>query len=461
MPFRSSGQDTGTADPTMWKQAAKYIDEMHEGIKKLVSPVADVAEYLNKIKANAGGAAASLGQMAALGYAKVMLLVDGLKAFARAGLEGTGQAAMLSFETQQFARGVAAVFLPVINLAVDALRRLSDFFHHLSESQQNALQGLVVGIGVIKAVGSALALLGVEAGIATGGLSLIAGAIAAVATGASGGGALGKLGDVFTGLLDAVKPVLDVFSDLFDSVFAAIEPAIAPALAMIQKLAGVFGEAFGSIINDLKPFLVMMADSFVGNLKIVGDIIDDLLPIFGELMESFSDLAAAVAPLIKDMGDAFNELMTDVLAPMLKWILHEFVDGIKTMIDWIVKAIAFLKAAYKQIKEGGGLLDIDELKAKVQIEYDAIKGESKRNQEGGATKAAKPGRQIEPGPGSFEAIDQMFKRIQAAASDTGKAAQENTADNTERTANLLDDIKKWLAERLNLPGKPPLPMGNG
>ena len=172
-------------------------------------------------------------------------LVGALKSFAQAGLEGTGQAAMLSFETQQLARGVAAVFLPAIETAIDVVRRLSDFFHSLSESQQNALQGLAVGAGVAKLAMSALG----------GPIGLVAGGLAALLTGTSAGQqALGKLGDVFSSLLDALKPVLDVVGNLFTTAFAAVAPAITAIVGVVQSFGQIFGSVFGQLIEAATPF---------------------------------------------------------------------------------------------------------------------------------------------------------------------------------------------------------------
>ncbi len=501
----------GFVDPEKVKKVTEFVNEYKKKIEDTIRPIKDLTDGVKKFL-DAGNQIPKITEhlkgLSASGAAAAMSLVEGLKSFARAGLEGTGVAAMLHFQTQQLARGVAAVFLPAVEAAVDVVRRLSDWFHGLTEGQQNAIQGLVVGAAAAKVMSGAMAALGVESAIATGGLSLLAGVVAAVAAG--GGGGLGKLGDAFSSLLDTIKPVLDIVSDLFDSLVDAIQPAIQAVAGALSPAIDVLAGVFGNLMQDLQPFISLMAGQLVQTVRMVGEVLKGLGPILGllesvfaaqveqiapviELMNGLANAAlgllagglSKIAPLVEvvaeaidamtegfraaieiasalwdvfkegvsvvlgafdGLGDGIREFLGDVWQGMLK--------AIEMAIDGMLRWAAIAKSVAAWIKDGfRGSLD-DAIKG-AAAEYLKLKehmAERKENREGHRHgRLDKPGRQVGFGGGSFEDISAAFSRIQQAAyGGGGKSKEDEIADNTKRAADALDDLA----------GKKDKPKGN-
>src|SRR5689334_22158792 len=120
-----------------------------------------------------------LGEALAAAVQPVKDLVGQMRSMQRIGLEGTGALAMMNFQTQQLGRSIAAVFLPAVEAATKATKILTDFFRQLTLSQQHLILGLAEGVGAVTILGTAFRLLGVQVGIATGGLSILVGAVTA------------------------------------------------------------------------------------------------------------------------------------------------------------------------------------------------------------------------------------------------------------------------------------------
>lgn len=440
-------QQGGFADPEKVRQATEYVKQLKAKIEETVRPIKDMADGMKKFTDQNDAVrkmAENFHGLSASGVAASVSLVEALKGFARAGLEGTGQMAMLDFQTQQLARGVAAVFLPAIETAMDIVRRLSDWFHSLSESQQNALQGLAVGAGVAKAAMSVL----------PGPLGLVAGGLAAVLTGTEAGqAAMDKLGAVFSGVLDALKPLLNAIGNVFASALDAASP-----------LLEILTANLAAVMEGVRPLIDLIGRGLAENFKWVGSVLKSLMPVFdelrgafGEVMDSLTELYDAFKPIIDAFSEGFKQLMTDVLVPVLKFIVHQFVEGIRKLIEYVEKAVAVLMAIKKL---GMGALDVDALRAEVQAQYDAMQDRKRERRNGGAAGPDKPGRQVTPGGGQFEDVSNAFKRLQQAAFAGGKSHDERAADAAEETAKHTKKTSDLLEKKFGqpAPAKPAPPQ---
>ena len=215
-------------------------------------------------------------------------------------------------------------------------------------------------------------------------------------------------------------------------------------MSAIEPLAGSFMD-FGSIA-----------------IAAVGSLLEALRPVFEELKTAFAEVGVAVSevmdlikPLLADMSGALTDFLQGALVPVAKFIIEGFVHALKSLIEYIMQGVAAVKSAAKLLK---GELNIRDFMDDQQAEFNGMMEKARQKQEGVGkkTEAGKPGRQITPGPGSFEAIDQMFKRIQSAASDNGKSKEEKAAaDAGEDRVVGRSDWKVSPGQRLHLPPKPP------
>jgi len=291
---------------------------------------------LNETKAAATGLTASFSQLGVVGVSAVVGIVSGLRSFARAGLEGTGQAAMMSFQMRELARGVASVFLPVIDRAIDVVRRLSDWFRSLSGTQQDALQGLAVGAGVAKIGMMALG----------GPLGLVAGALAGLLTGTDAGSkALDGLGGAFSGVLNALKPVLSGVSAAMDGILEAVKPALDSVLGVVGDMAGRIGPILGEIVTAVKPVLEAFANIFAG-------IFESLKPLLGTFADVVKDMVTAIGPVLESVGGIFKDVFA-AIKPALDKIVPVLQDLAKTFSEVFAGIMGDLKPILDQL---GGVI---------------------------------------------------------------------------------------------------------
>ncbi len=387
----------------------------------------------------------------------------GIVGFAAAGLAASAQMQMLTFQLGQLSRGVGAIFLPIIETATKLVGALAQWFGNLSESAQNAFQGLITGAVVAK---YAIAAVG-------GPIGLLVAAIAALVTGTEGGQQmLSGLGDTLSKLLGLVTPVLEALQGVFEKVFAAIQPAIEsmgesaqrifkalePAINAVVGVLESVGDAFAAVAGAWYGMLAGALSSAAGLLESLAGPIQTVSVLLSEMGEAVAELFALAAPLIDALGAAFGEFL-DAARPVVEWIVEGLVASLKIMVEQLLRTVALIQVLSRH-KLSDILRGKVDIVAEVEAQVQSIKDKAKERREGAkAGGPKKPGRRIGPTPGAFEDIANMFKRIQMAASDTGKKPEEETADNTKRAADateaLLDEArgKKPKAEPAPLEGQ--------
>lgn len=167
---------------------------------------------------------------------KLGLVISG---FAVAGLHASTEGEYLAFVMSELSRQIGSLFLPVIEKTIMITERLVDWFANLSGKSQ-ALLGMtgtmIIAIGLIS---KAFMLLGIKVGLATGGLSLLLGAIAAVIAYSD------EIHAMFADLrnqFDWIDPVLQFFIDvdkMLESWVGWLSKIVTmiPLLAMFSKWA--------------------------------------------------------------------------------------------------------------------------------------------------------------------------------------------------------------------------------
>lgn len=334
----------------------------------------------------------------AAGVAVGNIFADAMRRFASAGLAGTAQASALHFWMTQLSRSIAGVFLPVIETGISLVARLTGFFRSLTEAQQNALQGLVVGLTAARIAMTALG----------GPLGLVVGLIAALATGSrSGQGALSLLTDAFSRALESIKPLLTELSNIFASVAETVD-------RVIDRTRAIFEELGASTIKTVSA---------------IRDIIEAMVP----------DIESAAVAII----EAFK--------PVAYFLMNTLLNAFKA----ILAVVAAVKVVFR---EGlAAVLDPGRFVAQVSAEMDRMMSAAEARRQAREQRPDRPGRALGPGPGHFEDIAEQFRRIQEAASGIGAAAADPALTAAKETAANT----KAIADNTAKPGMSSSPPGVG
>jgi hypothetical protein len=178
----------------------------------------------------------------------------GLLAWVGAGLRGTTQGAMLSYQVQQLSRQVANLFLPAIEAVTRKLQEAVNWFRGLSGAQQESIgRWLAIGTGMLGVLALAPRLVAafqmisavMNAGLlANPFLLATAGVVALLASTESGRASLLEMG----------KALWQAFRPIAETLAGALVPAIqglAEGLAGLVRLAMDLAGAFDSVTRAL------------------------------------------------------------------------------------------------------------------------------------------------------------------------------------------------------------------
>lgn len=377
--YKKVAQETAVVDRRLAglnEQARKVDMEVQFGKKGAAIMLA--SERLGKFNEKLGHfneGAKKVGGVAAMGFA---VLTGAVMGFVRAGLQGTVQGEMLQMRMQLLSREIAGIFLPVIDAVTSKIQSLVNWFRKLSGEKQNlilkfvmgaaaglavamVLPKIVAGIQIvivgIKMLMAAIAAMGAEAGIASGGITIIAGALvtAAAALGVfmfttkAGAGGLEKLQVAGQQLVDGVMPKL---MRAVDSIGVALEklatvgvPLVVAAfdlwvtqlettIMVLEKLIKIwkytpFGIAFDLLSDDDgkgKP----KDDAARRTPTQSGSGFEDFMATYkriaGAAMSSGvsdpAERAAKAAERIADQLPAWQRSLDNALVDLLAWLLQ-------------------------------------------------------------------------------------------------------------------------------------------
>ena len=343
------------AGQQMLAQAQQYVAHLQQMLTRAAQSFAPLlaglnaaASRVNSLTAFATKLHESLTHVGRVGAYAFGILSAGVLGWVRAGLQGTGTAAMLDLHMQQLSRSIAAIFLPAVQYVSAKVQQLAQWLRSLTEAQQDSIQRWV--LAAIAVSGFALALKSV------------------------------------VGAVIAVKAAV-----------WALQPAVWAAVGAFTALNVVSG---GVLIVIGAVATVMTAAMHKSGA---------LGAILSALSDALESVTAAFKTLFDALGDAFGELYREVLLPMALVIQFVVVRGIETATAALRAFAAIVKVV---AQEGLSALFANDFAAKVLAEAEKMRG------------VKKPGRGIDPGPGSFEGIDNLFKRIQMAAAEDGEEAPE-------------------------------------
>jgi hypothetical protein len=277
-----------------------------QALAGIANPALAASVALNSIPTPAQQMAQSLNMLRAsmlVGLQSVQRMTASLMSMARAGLEGTAEGMRLSFAWQLLSRQIAAIFIPVVNLATNAIIYMRNVLMSFSGTMQNIT--LVVG-GLIAAFVPFLA-----------SLPMIAALLQTVTA----------LFSPFRLILLAVAGAVSAFlsSSQGAPVLAALGQAMSAVMGLFGTLAGLFGDVLAipvqlliGILTLLEPIITLVVKGLTllaNGLKWVFDKIRDFLAWLGfgtkELAKAQNAPRRDVTPAkfsFEGIGDAMERI---------------------------------------------------------------------------------------------------------------------------------------------------------
>lgn len=288
-----------------------FVQLSSRGLDQVQSALSGVTSGLTAVQSVIGKVSQGF-QAALVPAAALTATITGL---ALAGLQGTVELQQMNLQFQMFAREVANVVAPVVDLLTAGFAKLSRVMQALGGNGQKALLVIVAGItavtigltAVVTGLGLAAAAVGVLIGVVsvlttvvtalaaaitvgTGGLNLIIGAVVALATGVATVSAA-LAGITLTGLYSAIGALLAYSKDLRVALWNVVEAfgGVLSALAPLGKALLVIGAAI------VQSFVVEPLIKFANVLTVVLMVAEKLIARF-----------IAMSPIIGRLAGALN-----------------------------------------------------------------------------------------------------------------------------------------------------------
>lgn len=296
--------------------ASQMIDELYvtlstRGMEAVQSSLSNITSGLSQVQGIIQKVSAGF-QTALVPAAALTATLTGL---ALAGFQGTVEMQQLSFQFQLFAREIASVVAPVVDLLTAGFAKLSRVMQSLGGNGQKlvlvfvgGLAAITIGLtAVITALGVASMAVGLLIGVVsvlttvvsalaaavtagTGGLNLIIGAVVALATGSAAASAA-LAGITLTGLYASIGGLLAYSRELRMALWGVIEAfggvlqAAWPVMKALLVIGGAILEAF--VIEPLIQFAHWLTVVLMTAERIITRLIA-MVPIIGRIAGAFN-----------------------------------------------------------------------------------------------------------------------------------------------------------------------------
>lgn len=237
----------------------------------IANPALAAAVALNNIPTPAQQMAQALNTLRTsmmMGLQTMQRFTASIMGMARAGLEGTAEGMRLSFAWQLLSRQIAAIFIPVVNMATNAIITMRNILMTFSGSMQNVV--MVVG-GMIGAFVPFLSMLPmVSALIQTVTtlfspfrimLMVIAGALTAFLSSSQGAPLLAALGQALGSVMQLFGTLAGLFSDVLAipiQLLIGILTLLEPIITLVVKGLTLLANGLKWVFDKIRDFLAWL-----------------------------------------------------------------------------------------------------------------------------------------------------------------------------------------------------------
>jgi hypothetical protein len=296
-----------------------FVQFSQKGIEALKASMTAVQAQLAEMQKGAD----TVGRAISTSFTAALAPLAG---FVTAGLAASSMGQVLGFHLQQLSLALAGLFGPELRKVTDLVVRVTDAIRNLSDEKRELIVRLtaaaIAAIAVAKVMpmvfaGLALAAGGVKAltaaflglDVASGGILPLIGALVTGLTALAVGTEAGRQG--FSGMLDMVKPLLEMLTRVGKEVLTTLKPAfmgvataimeiakvavplLAPLVAQVAMLGAELAKLYLesimpglALIKAMTPYLIQLATVL---LRVVGGAVMVLIQLGRQLIAVFTD----------------------------------------------------------------------------------------------------------------------------------------------------------------------------
>jgi phage-related protein len=161
-------------------------------------------------------------------------------------------------------------------------------------------------------------------------------------------------------LLKSIIPILEPIIDIAVDFINQLIPFLTTILEAIQPILPLVADLVGSLLNGILPPLLQILEKLlppiIGLLEMilsyVTKMLDAILPLFGELVDALLpvivSLLEALMPILEPLLQIFTALLTNLLVPMLKWLINE---GLGPVLEKFTAVFEYLGGAIPGVIE--------------------------------------------------------------------------------------------------------------
>lgn len=232
---------------------------------------------------------------------------------------------------------VGQVLVPVLERFRVVVRGIGDAVVSLSPAARTmvgALAGAAVGMVTLTAVTEALSF---AVASATGGISLIAGAVVGLAAGT------GLLSGTMKQFQDVVRQVAGFGRDVFDALGAAFRAVFDAAQPLIAE--------FGRFVRAMSGPVVTAINQVAGA---AAALVSALLPLGTELLSIYSEVLPEIAGLVGEMAGLAREVLA-AFRPLIDEFKGELLLSVRVFAEVARSVAAGLRLIVAELRELLGL----------------------------------------------------------------------------------------------------------
>jgi tape measure domain-containing protein len=283
----------------------------------------------------------------------IAALIDGMAQFPGAAGAMAAQAQTLTglFSTfkDTISLALTEAFQPLVPTIKTALAQAVPVI----ETALGTIAPAVSGIAgtVVKTLVDIVATIGPELGTALGGLSE---GLESISEGLSVGlaaaaPALTALAPLFDQLGEVIQPIIVLFGELIGAVIPPLAGLFTSLLLAVEPVIDVLAGAFIQVLVALTPALQAIATAVGSLLTTLSPIITEVAELLsGVLVEAAETLGPVLADVAEVLGGALSEALV-LLAPVIKEVATAFAENFQAQIEALAPVLPELAEALAQI----------------------------------------------------------------------------------------------------------------
>lgn len=145
--------------------------------------------------------------------------------------------------------------------------------------------------------------------------------------------------DVFSNVLAAIQPVIDIITNdllpVFSSIVGNVMDSLGPALATLTEvLTGTLAPAIGNLFESLGPIIEVLGEVAATILTILGPPIEWVSGIIVDLAEIFTGVLGGAIGIISGIINGLSGLLTNA-GGWFRNLGNAVRDAINTAVDWV------------------------------------------------------------------------------------------------------------------------------